>query len=34
MRIFDIQSAGVQESDSLQSLQERGLGAQGFVWIA
>jgi len=34
MRIFDIQSDGVQESDSLQSLQARGLGARGFVWIA
>lgn len=34
MRIFDIHSEGVQESDSLQRLQARGLGAQGFVWIA
>jgi Mg2+ and Co2+ transporter CorA len=34
MRIFDIGSEGVHESDSLQSLQLRGLGAQGFVWIA
>lgn len=34
MRIFDIHSEGVQESDSLQSLQARGLGAEGFVWIA
>lgn len=34
MRIFEIHSEGVQEGDSLQSLQARGLGAQGFVWIA
>jgi Mg2+ and Co2+ transporter CorA len=34
MRIFDIHRAGVQASDSLQRLQARGLGAQGFVWIA
>lgn len=34
MRIFAIQNDAVQESDSLLSLQERGLPAQGFVWIA
>lgn len=34
MRIFDIHEDGVRESDSLQSLQERGLGEKGFVWIA
>ncbi len=34
MRIFAIQGDTVQESDSLQSLQDGGLPPQGFVWIA
>ncbi len=34
MRIFVIQGDTVQESDSLQSLQDGGLPPQGFVWIA
>jgi Mg2+ and Co2+ transporter CorA len=34
MRIFAIQGDTVQESNSLQSLQDGGLPPQGFVWIA
>jgi Mg2+ and Co2+ transporter CorA len=34
MRIFAIQGDTVQESDSLQGLQDGGLPPQGFVWIA
>lgn len=34
MRIFAIQGETVQESDSLQSLQDGGLPHRGFVWIA
>jgi len=34
MRIFTIQGDTVQESSSLQSLQDGGLPTQGFVWIA
>ena len=34
MRIFAIQGETVQESDSLQSLQDGGLPPRGFVWIA
>ncbi len=34
MRIFATQGDTVQESSSLQSLQDRGLPPHGFVWIA
>ncbi len=34
MRIFTIRGDTVQESDSLQGLQDSGLPPQGFVWIA
>ncbi len=34
MRIFDIQPNGVSESDALTALEQTGLPAQGFVWIA